>query len=261
MVTSSDSGSSTRKGSDSSINGRNGIQLLFSGDDSFDPLRAFSTKSLRVASKGEEDKKSSVSKHDQPALIAESVSQQGNRPSATGRTGAELLKVDGTNSYEEDRARAQTSWVPSAGFGDGTPARTTIRLRSSSNTVVSGTAPEDDTAVYAVPPTDQSTIKARYRGETVQSTIERQYGGETASTTHANNLFFRLLPAENIVEIPSVVGKGYSDPVEAHISVIRNHRPMVLLGRAEKPLSIVGTLQRSTEFIKPGRGRMKLSLS
>ena len=126
VVTSSDSGSLTRKGSESSFNGMNGIHPLFSGDDSFDPLHAFSTKSLRIASKGEKGKKSTVSQHDQPALIAESVSQQGNRPLATGRTGAELLKVDGINSYAEGRTRAQTSWVPSGGLGDGTPAPTTI---------------------------------------------------------------------------------------------------------------------------------------
>ncbi len=88
VATSSDSGSFTHKGSDSSINGMNGMHTLISGDDSFDPLHAFSTKSLRIASKGEKGKKSTVSKHDQSALIAKSVSQQGNRPLPTGRTGA-----------------------------------------------------------------------------------------------------------------------------------------------------------------------------
>ena len=124
-VTSSDAGSSTRKGSDSSINGMSGMHTLISGDDSFVSLHAFSTKSLRIASKGEKDKKSAVSQYDQPALIAKSISQR-NRPSATGWIGAELLEADGISSYEEGRTRAQTSWVPSGGLGDGTPAPTTI---------------------------------------------------------------------------------------------------------------------------------------
>ena len=53
----------------------------------------------------------------------------------------------------------------------------------------------------------------RTLGETDQSTIEPRYGGETVSTTHANNLFFRLLPAENIVEIPSIIEPESSGPL------------------------------------------------
>ena len=68
--------------------------------DSLDPLHALPTNGLRATSKGEQDKESTVSQLDQPAWIAESVSHHGNRPSATARTEAEPLEVDGISGSD-----------------------------------------------------------------------------------------------------------------------------------------------------------------